>query len=136
MIWTVTSSLIGHRVIGRVCARASMKPRGSPMTPSPALASPEPVSQAESVTNQVPLRSRVLTSSAVRIPSSSIGDASPRFQASIVVLAPANAGFSEVVLIPHVFNEYCIFWDRSLYLFDRNRDGPPVLADISKLANH
>ena len=38
------------------------------MTPSPALASPEPVSHAESVTNQVPRKSRVLTSSAVRIP--------------------------------------------------------------------
>src|SRR5271166_6257996 len=91
MIWIVTSSLIGHRVISRFCAPASMKPRRSPMTPSPALDSPEAVSQAERVTNQVPLRSRVLTSSAVRIPSSSMGDASPLFQAAIVVLAPANA---------------------------------------------
>src|SRR6201993_1571347 len=91
MICTVTSSLIGQRVISRFCAPASTKPRRNPITPSPALASPEPVSQADRVTNQVPLRSRVLTSSAVRIPSSSIGGASPRFQAEIVVLAPANA---------------------------------------------
>src|SRR5271165_2600236 len=91
MIWTVNSSLIGQRLMSRFCAPASTKPRRNPITPSPALASPEPVSQADKVTNQVPFRSRVLTSSAVRIPSSSIGGASPRFQASIVVLAPANA---------------------------------------------
>src|ERR1700675_1009386 len=91
MICTVDSSLIGHRVISRFCAPASTNPRRNPMTPRPALASPEPVSQADKVTNQVPLRSRVLTSSALRIPSSSMGGASPRFQAAIVVLAPANA---------------------------------------------
>src|SRR5580704_11055104 len=91
MIWIVNSSLIGQRVMSRFCAPASTKPRRNPITPSPALASPEPVSQADKVTNQVPLRSRVLTSSALRIPSSSIGGASPRFQAAIVVLAPANA---------------------------------------------
>src|ERR1700692_1382340 len=91
MICTVTSSLIGQSVIKRFCAPASTNPRRNPITPSPALASPEPVSQADKVTNQVPLRSNVLTSSAVRIPSSSIGGASPRRQASIVVLAPANA---------------------------------------------
>src|SRR5208283_2186362 len=61
------------------------------MTPSPARAWPEPVSQAESVTNQVPCRSKVLTSSAVRIPSFSTGGTSPRFQASIVACAPAKA---------------------------------------------
>src|ERR1700738_3257631 len=91
MIGTVTSSLIGQRLISRFCAPASTKPRRSPITPSPALASPEPVSQADKVTNQVPFRSSVLTSSAVRIPSSSMGGASPRFQSVIVVLAPANA---------------------------------------------
>src|SRR6202162_5482006 len=91
MIWTVNWSLIGQRFMSRFCAPASTKPRRNPITPSPALASPEPVSQADRVTNQVPLRSRVLTSSALRIPSSSIGGASPRFQAAIVVLAPANA---------------------------------------------
>src|SRR5580692_3559185 len=91
MIWIVNSSLIGQRVMSRFCAPASTKPRRNPITPSPALASPEPVSQADKVTNQVPLRSRVLTSSALRMPSSSIGGASPRFHAAIVELAPANA---------------------------------------------
>jgi hypothetical protein len=47
--------------------------------------------EAESVTNQIPCRSKVLTSSAVRIPSFSTGGASSRFQASIVVCAPAKA---------------------------------------------
>src|SRR5580693_8191066 len=91
MIWIVNSSLIGQSVMSKFCAPASTKPRRNPMTPSPALASPEPVSQADKVTNQVPLRFRVLTSSAVRIPSSSVGGASPRFHALIVELAPANA---------------------------------------------
>jgi hypothetical protein len=91
MIWTVNSSLIGQRLMSRFCAPASTKPRRNPITPSPALASPEPVSQADKVTNQVPFRSRVLTSSAVSIPSSSMGGASPRLQAATVVLAPANA---------------------------------------------
>src|SRR6516225_3237827 len=91
MIWTVDSSLMGQRVISRFCAPASTKPRRNPITPSPALASPEPVSQADRVTSQVPLRSRVLASSAVRIPSSSLGGASPRFQALIVELAPLKA---------------------------------------------
>src|SRR5208282_4610478 len=91
MICTVTSSLIGQSVIKRFCAPASIKPRRNPMTPSPALASPEPVLHADKVTNQQPLRSSVLTSSAVRIPSCCLGGASPRFQAAIVELAPANA---------------------------------------------
>src|SRR5580704_4205418 len=91
MICTVTSSLIGHSVIKRFCAPAWIKPLRKPMTPSPARACPEPVSHAESVTSQVPCRSKVLTSSAVRIPSFSTGGTSSRFQASIVVWAPASA---------------------------------------------
>src|SRR5271166_574496 len=43
MIWIV--KLIGQRVMSRFCAPASTKPRRNPITPSPALASPEPVSQ-------------------------------------------------------------------------------------------
>src|SRR5580704_15854755 len=58
MICTVTSSLIGQSVIKRFCAPAWIKPLRKPMTPSPARASPEPVSQAESVTNQVPCKLR------------------------------------------------------------------------------
>src|SRR6516162_2398120 len=91
MSWIVNSSLIDQSVISRFCAPASTKPRRNPITPSPALASPEPVSQADKVTNQVPLRSRVLTSSAVRIPFSSMGGDSPRFQALTVELAPVSA---------------------------------------------
>src|SRR5271165_7077170 len=41
--------------------------------------------------NQVPCKSKVLTSSAVRIPSFSTGGTSSRCQASIVVWAPARA---------------------------------------------
>src|SRR5271165_1706003 len=52
MIWIVNSSLIGQRVMSRFCAPASTKPRRNPITPSPVLASPEPVSQADKVTNQ------------------------------------------------------------------------------------
>src|ERR1700736_1670999 len=91
MICTVTSSLIGQSVIKRFCAPAWIKPLRKPMTPSPARACPEPVSQAERVTNQVPCRSKVLTSSAVTIPSFPTGGTSSRFQASIVVCAPAKA---------------------------------------------
>ena len=79
----------GYKVGG--CAPAWIKPLRKPMTPSPARASPEPVSHAESVTNQVPCRSKVLTSSAVKIPSFSTGGTSSCFQASTVVCAPGRA---------------------------------------------
>src|SRR5260221_4368010 len=66
-------SLTDHSVISKFCAPAWTKPRRRPSTPSPAFASPRPVSHGERVTNQVPLRSSVLTSSAVRMPSLSGG---------------------------------------------------------------
>ena len=90
-ICTVTSSLISRSVISKFCAPAWIKPLRKPITPSPARASPEPVSHAERVTNQVPCRSKVLTSSAVRMPSFSTGGTSSRFQASMVVCVPAKA---------------------------------------------
>src|ERR1700732_1030585 len=85
MICTVTSSLIGQSVIKRFCVPAWIKLLRKPITPSPARASPEPVSHAERVTNQVPCKSKLLTSSAVRIPSFSTGGTSSCSQASIVV---------------------------------------------------
>src|SRR6516164_5106658 len=60
MSWIVNSSLIDQSVISRFCAPASTKPRRNPITPSPALASPEPVSQADKVTNQVPGQNTIL----------------------------------------------------------------------------
>src|SRR5215469_3994998 len=91
MISTVTSSLICQSVISTFCAPASTKPRRSPITPSPALVLPHPVSQADRVTSHVSRRSSVLTSSAVSIPSLSRGGLSPLAQASKVLCAPVNA---------------------------------------------
>src|SRR5271165_5394697 len=66
-----------HKVIRRFCAPACIKPRRKPITPSPATASPDPVSHAESVTSQVSFKFSPPTSSAVIIPSSSVGGTCP-----------------------------------------------------------
>ena len=66
------------------------KPLRKPITPSPARASPQPVSEADSVTNQVPCRSRdshLRGQNVHRFPP----PAPRRFQASTVVGAPAKA---------------------------------------------
>ena len=52
-------------------APAVMNARRSPKTPSPLRISPTPVSQADSTTRRVPVRSRLAASSAVSTPSSS-----------------------------------------------------------------
>ena len=61
------------------------------MTPSPALASPAPVSQADSTTSHVPSSLSPPTSSAVTMPSFSVGGTSPLAHACSVVCAPATA---------------------------------------------
>src|SRR5512133_752432 len=107
MICTVALSLIGHSVINKFCPPAWMKPRLRPITPSPARASREPVSQAERTTSQVPLSFSPPTSSAVTMPSFSIGGTSPRLQALsvhrawLIVLRYDQQGN----LSAHVYNE-------------------------------
>jgi hypothetical protein len=68
--------LLDQSVIKRFCAPAWIKHLRKPMTPYP-----QPVSHSESVTKQVPCRSKVFTSSAVKIPSFSTGGTSSCFHA-------------------------------------------------------
>ena len=68
-----------------VRAPATRKARRSPKTPSPALISPTPVSQAERTAHSTPSRSSAATSSAVRMPSSGLARVGRRW------LAPASA---------------------------------------------
>src|SRR2546425_6154177 len=77
-----------HKLTTNVLAPASVNARRNPKMPSPICTSPRPVSQAESTTSLVARRSRLETSSAVKIPSSASRGSIPlRLQ----VLAPARA---------------------------------------------
>ena len=82
------------------------------MTPSPARASPEPVSQAESVTNQVPCRSKVLTSSARNEPSERLIGV---FSSKIGKCGPEWAGYdgedqtAHLDIFAHIVNGFRIF---------------------------